>query len=181
MPSNKIRGLRASRIALVAGFASLSAACAIAGCSSNERPSELGACESTTGLPCASPVSVGRSAPQGDGGQPSIGAGATVVAEAGACPGASQIFGATNAIVSTTCVTCVAANCCESAASCPNDPVCLSIATCVVTQCLANDVSCLPTCEGAAPTGAVTEYIDFQQCVGQSCPGCPLVSAVTGL
>jgi hypothetical protein len=91
------------------------------------------------------------------------------VTEGGSCPGAMQIFSA----AASSCATCAETNCCTSATSCPNDTACLQIAECVTTSCLQNDQSCLATCEAAAPTGSVTEYIDFQQCVGSNCPGCP--------
>ena len=159
------------------------AICAIAAlvsgsCSSESRPAQLQGCTSAAnGLPCVGPITGGgQGGSPGGQEQPMGDASTTVVLGDGAtCPGAMQIFAATG----TSCATCAAANCCETPASCPNDPACLSIATCVVTQCVANDQSCLPTCEAAAPTGTVTAFIDFQQCVGQACPGCPLLAAAT--
>jgi hypothetical protein len=149
-------------------------------CSSNPSPPQLEGCTSVNGARCLGPVQGGGPGAPGDGGLPVVDAGIAPTGDAAtACPGASQIFAASTAsnASSMSCISCVATNCCSGGTTCPNDPACVSIASCVATQCLANDQSCLPTCEGAAPTGTVTEYIDFQQCVGQSCPGCPLLAA----
>jgi hypothetical protein len=148
----------------------------VAACSNEPNASQLGGCTSFNGVPCVTPVRPGAT-PSNDAGAPRP---IVVVLDAGnaaldarVCPGAAQIF----TTPGSSCAACVAQNCCEGPTSCPNDPACVSIAACVVTICLANDVSCLPTCEGAAPTGTVTEFINFQQCVGQACPGCPLLAA----
>jgi hypothetical protein len=163
--------------ALAAAALAVSTAAIAAACSSNPSPPQLDGCTSTNGTPCVGPVHGGGSSAQGDGGLVSVDAGVAPTGDAGAsCPGAAQIFTQTTAsnASSMSCISCVAENCCSGGTSCPNDPACVSIAMCIVTQCLANDQSCLPTCEGAAPTGTITEFIDFQQCVGQACPGCPL-------
>lgn len=120
---------------------------------------------------CGGPVAAG-----GGGAPPSDASTATdsgvEIGEGGSCTGANEIF----ASAAPSCVSCVAASCCATSASCPNNPNCVSIAVCVTMTCLANDTSCLPTCEGATPTATATEYIDFQQCVGANCPGCPALS-----
>ena len=130
----------------------------------------MGPCIPTSGTTCGGPAAGGGGSPPGEGGIASD-SGAEE-GEGGLCPAAAEIFN----MGASTCASCVAANCC-SATSCPNDQACVAIATCVAQSCLLNDGTCLTTCEGASPTGTVTEYIDFQQCVGQSCVGCPLVNA----
>src|SRR5262249_47907254 len=102
-----------------------------------------------------------------------VDAAAVAVADAAVCPGAAQIF----ATPGSSCAACVAANCCNGPTACLNDPNCLAIATCVVTLCIANNTSCLPTCEGAAFTNSLTSFFEFQQCVGQDCLGCSLIAA----
>jgi hypothetical protein len=162
-------GLRATslRIAgrgagLAAALATLAAACSSS--TSGPNPPLLGPCSN-----CGGPVGgAGGSSAQGDGGGPTDSS-TVVVGEGGTCAGASEIF----STALSSCATCVAEHCCVNATSCPNDPACTAIAVCVVQSCLANDPSCLPTCEGAAETGTITEYIDFQQCVGADCSGCP--------
>jgi hypothetical protein len=161
--------------ALVVGFwpAALAGAIALLACSSSsDRPPQLGACVPTHGITCGNPSTAG-----GGGGPPPSEAGASdsgteIEGEGGSCTGASEIFGT----AASSCVTCVATNCCASATSCPNDPNCVSIAVCVTQTCLADDTSCLPTCEGASPTATATEYTAFQQCLGISCPGCPALA-----
>jgi hypothetical protein len=134
--------------------------------SSSPNPPQLGTCVPKDGVPCGATTPGGGTSPPSDAGVAP--APDTGVATAG-CPGATQIFNA----AASSCATCVENNCCSSSTSCPNDPACLSVAVCVATSCLQNDQSCLVTCEGASPPGTITEYIDFQQCVGASCPGCP--------
>ncbi len=149
----------------------LAGAIALLACSSSsDRPPQLGACVPTHDIMCGSPTTAGG------GGTPASDAAASdsgteIVGEGGSCTGATEIFGT----AAPSCVSCVTASCC-GAASCPNDPNCVSIAVCVTQTCLANNTSCLPTCEGAAPTATGTEYISFQQCVGENCPGCPALA-----
>ncbi len=155
--------------------AALAGALALLACSSSSpNPPQLPGCVPTKDVSCGGPVAGGGTTPPSDGGAVAIDSG-TEVGEGGTCAGATQIFPTATSAAS--CATCVAANCCSSATSCPNDPSCVSLALCVTSQCLPNDQSCLPTCEAGAMTGTITEYIDFQQCVGQSCPGCPALGS----
>jgi hypothetical protein len=143
------------------------------GCSSSSsKPPQLAGCEATNGIPCVAPVSGGGSSPPADGGGEFTDSGSAAT-EAGTCAGASQIFG----VAAGSCAACVAMACCAGPTSCPNDPNCVSIAVCVNQTCLANDQSCVPTCEGASAPGTITEYIQFQQCVGVNCAGCPALAA----
>ncbi len=125
----------------------------------------------TNGAECTGPVSGGGTSPPRDGGV--FDGGVVFVTEAGTCTGANQIF----TTPGSSCANCIAAACCSGPTSCPNDPACISVAACVATSCLANDQSCLATCQGAAPTGTLTEFTTFQQCTGTNCPGCPLSAA----
>lgn len=152
----------------VAGTAALLACSA----SSTPHPPEMGPCVETNGVPCRVSSPGGGASPPSDGGGNPTDSGAVPEGEGGTCPGTSEIFA--NAAAS--CAGCAAAKCCANATSCPNDPNCLSIAVCVTMQCLANDQSCLPNCEAAAPTGSITAYIDFQQCIGENCTGCTALS-----
>ncbi len=150
--------------------AALAGALALAACSSSsDRPPQIGACVPTHGITCGGPTTAGGGSAPGDAAVSD--SGTEIVGEGGSCTGAAEIFGT----AASSCVTCVETSCC-GAASCPNDPNCVSIAVCVAQTCLANDTSCLPTCEGAAPTATASEYIAFQQCLGQSCPGCPALA-----
>jgi hypothetical protein len=154
----------------VRGPAALATLVAVAGllaCSSSSpRPPEPGTCVPTAHTPCSVSPAVGGGSSTGTG---DAGVGETVpTGEGGSCAGASAIYSA-----SVSCASCVAASCCSTGTSCPNDPSCTTIAVCVVTSCLPNDPSCLPTCEAASATNTITEYVDFEQCVGSNCPGCP--------
>ena len=144
--------LRWQRLARQAGVGRLGPAAVLAtlvACSSSSGPNppqQSAACSPVNGVACTSGVSGGSPSHLGDGGGGASDSGSGISAEGGSCPAASEIFSAATMSTSpASCVSCVEANCCQSATSCPNDPACLAVATCVVTQCLANDSSCLPT------------------------------------
>jgi hypothetical protein len=156
------------RIARAAAAAAIPLLLVAPACSSSStpHPPETGGCTATPTMPCAAQIGTGGgSSPPADAGE-ATDTGSTVPGE-GSCAGASAIYNS-----SQSCAACVATNCCGNG-SCPSDPSCTQIATCVVSSCLPNDPSCLPTCEAASATGTITEYVAFEQCVGASCPGCP--------
>jgi hypothetical protein len=157
-----IRTAHLSANAALLLFAGLGACSA----SSAPNPPATGECKATPTVPCSAQIATGGGSSSQGGGTNDAGPG--IASEGGVCAPASEIYAG-----SASCAACVAAMCCGAATSCPNDPNCTQIAVCVVQSCLPNDPSCLPTCEGASPTSAITEYVAFEQCVGSNCPGCP--------